>query len=42
MCIRVIAQTPSDFARHPDRVSDLVAYLKTRKTQPGPDITQAR
>lgn len=26
---------------HPDQVSDLVACLKTRKTHPGPDITQA-
>ena len=27
---------------HPDQVSDLVAYLKTRKVHPAPDITQAR
>ncbi len=27
---------------HPDEVSDLVAYLKTRKLRPGPDIFQAK
>jgi mono/diheme cytochrome c family protein len=27
---------------HPDEVTDLVAYLKTRKLRSGPDLTQAR
>jgi ubiquinol-cytochrome c reductase cytochrome b subunit len=27
---------------HPDQVSDLVAYLETRRLHPGPDLSQAR
>lgn len=26
---------------HPDQVSDLVAYLETRRLHPGPDLSQA-
>jgi ubiquinol-cytochrome c reductase cytochrome b subunit len=27
---------------HPDEVAQLVAYLQTRRTHPGPYLTQAR